>query len=251
MATPWAFEEDFIVCDFYFHHLTDWKQHLDELMNILRERGFNREKNFVRMRIQNFQYLYTGSTGLSNAANQSKRIYEVLSQYNANSKANLKNYIQSTYSGEPAIGSAISFDQEQILSPLDLNLLTTPQQNVHKLVFRLPQAPTFKEVLFGFISQKGFKKHSDVYNSCFVKRDTFNAIKKGKNNGVSKRTVMQFCFGLKLNYDEAVVLMASAGYAFAPSNLTDVIVEYYLKRQIHDIFEVNISLYDSGADLLF
>ena len=62
---------------------------------------------------------------------------------------------------------------------------------------------------------------------------------------------MQFCFGLKLKYDEAVVLMASAGYAFAPSNLTDVIVEYYLKKEIYDIFEVNISLYDSGADLLF
>jgi hypothetical protein len=45
--------------------------------------------------------------------------------------------------------------------------------------------------------------------------------------------------------------MASAGYAFAPSNLTDVIVEYYLKKEIYDIFEVNMSLYDSGADLLF
>ena len=132
-----------------------------------------------------------------------------------------------------------------------MNLLTATQQNLYKLVFKLPQASTFKEVLFRFIEQKGFKKHSDVYNACFVKRDTFNAIKKGKNYGVSKRTVMQFCFGLKLNYDEAVVLMASAGYAFAPSNLTDVIVEYYLKKEIHDIFEVNISLYDSGADLLF
>ena len=28
-------------------------------------------------------------------------------------------------------------------------------------------------------------------------------------------------------------------------------VDQFLKRQIYDIFEVNISLYDSGADLLF
>lgn len=253
MATPWTFEEDYMVCDFYLNHLNDWQQCLDQLTIALRELGFNRDKRYVKMRIQNFQYLHTGSTGLSNAANQSKRIYEVLSQHNTNSssKSNLKEYIQNTYSKETAVSDTVNFDKDQFLPPLDANLLTATQQNLCKLVFKLPQAPTFAEVLFGFIEKKGFKKHSDVYNACFVKRDTFNAIKKGKNYGVSKRTVMQFCFGLKLNYDEAVVLMASAGYAFAPSNLTDVIVEYYLKKQIYDIFEVNISLYDSGADLLF
>jgi hypothetical protein len=39
MAT-WTFEEDFIVCDFYLSHINDWNEHLDELMNRLKERGF-------------------------------------------------------------------------------------------------------------------------------------------------------------------------------------------------------------------
>lgn len=206
------------------------------------------------MRVQNFEYLHTaGKRGLKNGAKQSERIYQVFNRHISNSalKANVSAHIQNTYSGNTATADISSFDEDQILAPLDWSFLTEPQQNLHKLIFTLPQEPTFKDVLFGFIEKQGFKKHSDIYNACFVKRDTFHVIKASKNYGVSKRTVMQLCFGLKLTYDEAVVLMASAGYAFAPSNLTDVIVEYYLKQQIHDIFEVNISLYDSGADLLF
>ena len=252
MAT-WAFEEDFIVCDFYLDHQNDWRHHLDELMRRLRERGFDRDLGSVKMRIQNFQFIQTGNEGLSRPAEQSKRIHKVLSKHLATPtlRANIQTHIQNTYSSNAITGNTILFDEEQLLSPLDLGLFTASQQHLHKLIFTYPKAPTFKETLFGLIEKHGFKKHSDVYNACFVKRDTFNAIKQGKNYGVSRKTVMQLCFGLKLSYDEAVILMASAGYAFAPSSLTDVIVEYYLKKEIYDIFEVNISLYDSGADLLF
>lgn len=254
MATPWTFEEDFLVCDFYLSHLDDWQQHLDDLMEELRERGFNRDKGSVKMRIQNFQYFQTnGNQGLKNGAIQSKRIHQAFNRHSSNPNigANIRSHIQNTYTETPTDNECICFDEDQILDPLDFSFLTATQQNLYHMVFTHPEAPSFKKVLFGFIDQKGFKKHSDVYNACFIKRDTFNAIKKGKNYGVSRRTVMQFCFGLKLSYDEAVVLMASAGYAFAPNSLTDVIVEYYLKNKNYDIFEVNISLYDSGADLLF
>ena len=253
MAT-WTFEEDFVVCDFYLKHLNHWREHLDELMKALKECGANRDKGTAAMRVQNVEYLHTaGKRGLKNGTKQSERIYQVFNRHISNStlKANVSAHIQNTYSGKAATTTISSFDEDQILAPLDWSFLTEPQQNLHKLIFTLPQEPTFRDILFGFIEQKVFKKHSEVYNACQVKRDTFNAIKQKKNYGVSKRTVMQFCFGLKLTYDEAVVLMASAGYAFAPSHLTDVIVEYYLKNQIYDIFEVNISLYDSGADLLF
>ena len=62
---------------------------------------------------------------------------------------------------------------------------------------------------------------------------------------------MQLCFGLKLTYDEAVVLMASAGYAFSDCILTDIIIAYYLKNKNYDIFDVNATLFENNADLLF
>ena len=248
MAT-WTFEEDFLVCVYYLDHIDDWKEHLDELLAQLKEAGYNRDKGSIKMRIGNFQHLETaGTRGLKNAAKQSQRIHQAFSKHRSN-KA-LTAHIQNTYTGVAVNSSIADFDEDQILDP-DYSCLTASQQTIYKMVFNLPQAPSFKDVLFGFINDKGFKKHSDVYNACYVKRDTFNTIKHGKNYGVSRRTVMQLCFGLKLNYDEAVILMASAGYAFSPNNLTDVIVKYYLVNGIYDIFEVNISLYDSGADLLF
>ena len=48
--TTWTFEEDFLVCDFYLKHLDNWRQHLDELMQALKERGFNRDKGTAVMR---------------------------------------------------------------------------------------------------------------------------------------------------------------------------------------------------------
>lgn len=54
MATPWTFEEDYMVCDFYLNHLNDWQQCLDQLTIALRELGFNRDKRYVKMRVQNF-----------------------------------------------------------------------------------------------------------------------------------------------------------------------------------------------------
>lgn len=252
MATTWAFEEDFIVCDFYLRHPDDWQQHLDEAQDLLKERGFSRDKQKIAARIQNYKFMRTGK-GLANGAAQSKRIYGVLSR-NASAPAaqsGVQVYIRENYAKDSTSSASASFDEEQDLSPLDWSFLSATQQTLHRMVFTLPKEPTFREILFGLIDKHGFKKDSDVYNACQVKRDTFSAIRCGKNNGVSRRTVMQLCFGARLTYDEAVVLMASAGYAFSNNNLTDVIVAYYLKQQIYDIFEVNISLYDSGADLLF
>jgi hypothetical protein len=56
---------------------------------------------------------------------------------------------------------------------------------------------------------------------------------------------------LKLNADEAVVLLASAGYAFEKNKNPDDIVLKYLKEQNHDILGANIELYELNAPRLF
>jgi hypothetical protein len=50
--------------------------------------------------------------------------------------------------------------------------------------------------------------------------------------------------GLKLNYDEAIKLMSSAGYSFRDSETIDRVVVYFLRRGNYDIFEVNEELHD-------
>ena len=117
MAT-WAFEEDFIVCTFYLEHVDDWQQHLDELMEQLAERGYNRDKASARMRIQNFQYLKTaGKHGLKNGTKQSERIYEVFERLGANPtlKSNIKAHIQNTYTGVTTTDQKACFVQRDRL----------------------------------------------------------------------------------------------------------------------------------------
>lgn len=231
----WSHEEDYIVCSFYLSHPNNWKQHIDELMESLKQAGYgNRKRDSVIMRVHNYEYLHTGK-GLSNYAQQSKSVY--------------KSFISRT-TKQIVHESIRAYIRENYLEvELGLETDVANPESEFKFIYTEPLGPTFQEVLFDFIDKRGMKD-SEVYNACLVGRDTFSHIRKG-DKGVSKRTVKQLCFGLKLTYDEAVVLMASAGYAFSGSNLSDVIVAYYLKNSMYDIDDANITLYENQAELLF
>lgn len=238
----WTFEEDYIVCNFYLSHIDSWYQNIDDVMMELKQKGFgSREESSVIMRIQNFAYLHTGS-GLSRAAKQSRNVYDIFAKRTQNTRlySNLQLYIKENY--------ICSNNEEKIKLSVN-NSFTENSQRNHDFIYTKPLGPSFQDVLFDFIDERGMKD-SEVYNACFVGRDTFSHIRKG-DKGVSKRTVRQLCFGLKLTYDEAVMLMGSAGYAFSNNNITDVIVAYYLKNKIYDIFDANATLYENQAELLF
>ena len=231
----WSHEEDYIVCSFYLSHPNNWKQHIDELMESLKQAGYgNRKRDSVIMRVHNYEYLHTGK-GLSNYAKQSKAVYNSFISRTTKLVVYecLRAYIKESY-----LEAKSEFEAD----------VDVPESEF-KFIYTEPLGPTFQEVLFDFIDKRGMKD-SEVYNACLVGRDTFSHIRKG-DKGVSKRTVKQLCFGLKLTYDEAVVLMASAGYAFSSSNLSDVIVAYYLKNCIYDIDDANITLYENNAEMLF
>lgn len=237
----WAFQEDFIVCNFYLTHVNTWKECINEVMTELASAGFgSREQGSVIMRIQNFRNLHTGK-GLSNVAIQSKNVYNVFAQriQNPTINLNINIFIENNYVPFNASNSNSS-------SPFDI---TRKPQNLSTYVPIGNVGPSFQEVLFKFIDSRGMKD-SDVYNSCFVGRDTFSHIRKG-DRGVSKKTIKQLCFGLKLSYDDAVILMESAGFAFSNNSIADLVVAYFLKNEIYDIFAANAELYDRNEELLF
>jgi hypothetical protein len=240
----WSIIEDYIVGKFYLAHVETWREHLDEVMAELDEAGFDsREIGSVKMRIQNYEHLHTGK-GLSNAAIQSKTVYGMFKKKSNNTMFynDLKAYIRDTY----VCSNVGSGDQESVYTN---EAFSGGPQTDTNFVYTEPLGPSFQDILFDFIDERGLKD-STVYNSCMVGRDTFSHIRKG-DKGVSKRTVRQLCFGLKLSYDEAVILMESAGYAFSSNNLTDAIVAYYIKNKIYDIDDANHTLYENGAELLF
>ena len=246
MAIKWFYKEDFIVMKFYLDNETSWQKNLHIVMNELDSNGFGaRTKRAVRARIGNYKYLHTGS-GLSHVADQTRFMYSAWKSImdKPHVYASIRAAVASTYVPRPAATPELRMASERlelfVVSPKSLG-------------------PSFPELLFKLIGKHGFTNDSDVYKAAQVKRDVFSAIRglgtpdKGRKTkkGVAKKTVMQLCIGAKLTYEEAVELMEAAGYAFSKNNLTDVIFAEHLKRGIHNIFEVNESLYESGAPILF
>ena len=229
----WQFVEDYVVGKFYLVYEKSWRGHIDELMTELRRIDSNREKGSVRMRVQNFESMHTGS-GLSNAAIQSKRVYDALMERSKNqlTYSALQAYIEENYAPDTAIDSSVFSGTKSTTAFIPLE----------------PVGPSFQELLFKFIDDRKLKD-SEVYNSSCVGRDVFSNIRKGK--GVSKRTIKQLCFGLKLPYEDAVILLASAGFAFSNNDIGDLVVAYFLKNKIYDIYEANIELYERKQALLF
>ena len=85
-----------------------------------------------------------------------------------------------------------------------------------------------------------------VYGAAHISRQAYSAIVSNGNHVVAKRTAVAFAFGLRLDEDEAKVLLEMAGYAFSPMLLEDVIFLACLQWRIYDLDEVNVFLEKYG-----
>lgn len=103
----------------------------------------------------------------------------------------------------------------------------------------------YVDYLLYLIKEKGLKP-SDVYKDAAVDKKLFSKIKNKKDPHPAKITVMQLCIGAKLSLDESIDLMARAGYAFSPCEMTDVIFKYFIENGFYDIFDLDIELENFG-----
>ena len=63
-------------------------------------------------------------------------------------------------------------------------------------------------------------------------------------------TAMCLCVGARLNIDETRDLLARAGYALSPCDMTDMIFSFFIENGIYDMFELDIQLEDHGLPYL-
>ena len=75
---------------------------------------------------------------------------------------------------------------------------------------------------------------------------TVSKIKNTIDYHPQKLTALCLCIGAKLSMNESVDLLKRAGYAFSPSDLTDIIFTYFIENQIHDMVELDIQLEEHG-----
>jgi len=114
------------------------------------------------------------------------------------------------------------------------------KRSLEELKFKLEES--FSEMLLRLIDEKGYTD-PQVYKGANVTRQTFNKIKNKENYTPTKETIISLGMALKLNYDELIDLLKSAGHALANNNEFDLIVRYYFENEKYDLFELDSAIY--------
>ncbi|MCC8168766.1 MAG: helix-turn-helix transcriptional regulator, partial [Clostridiales bacterium] len=120
-------------------------------------------------------------------------------------------------------------------------------KNLQELINELGE--TFHEMLFRKINESKMTD-AQVYKRANIDRRFFSKIRNNPAYHPGKRTVLALAVALKLDISEAADFLSKAGYAFSPASKGDLIVKYFIEREMYDIQVINYALYEFGEPLL-
>ena len=147
------------------------------------------------------------------------------------------------YSREPVIQDGIKFslrdnyDDVSIQRTMRSMSPTTPTERVlHALESSTNM--TFVDKLLEHIDKRHMRD-SDVYHAAQIDRRLFSKIISDREYKPAKDTCIAFAFALKLTLDDAEDLLSRAGYTLSHSNKRDVLLEYFFKEEVYNLFDIN------------
>lgn len=123
--------------------------------------------------------------------------------------------------------------------------LELPEELVEEL---MKPREDFKAMLFRLVNRSG-RTNPEIYHAAQIDRKLFSAIFTKPHYQPSRTTVIRLSLALELSLPEAMELMERAGYAFSASRPADLIVTYYISRDIYDLLVIEEALYEAGEHI--
>ncbi len=116
-----------------------------------------------------------------------------------------------------------------------------PGDELEKIILELDEP--FSVKLLKLIDEKGFTD-VECYKKSNVSKKTFWKIVNQKGYKPSKNTVLSFAIGLELNLDETLALLKTVGLTLSSSEKFDVVIKYFIEREVYNIFDINEALFE-------
>jgi len=108
---------------------------------------------------------------------------------------------------------------------------------------------TWQESLLKIIDDKGYTD-IEVYKRANIDRKLFSKIRSNSSYQPKKITAVAFALALELNLDDTKDFIGRAGYAFSPSSIFDLIIEYFIEQGIYDLYTINLALFEHDQPIL-